>query len=362
MAKSKSRFVCQTCASEQPRWMGKCPECNSWNTLVEEIMTAPVAQAAKAWIAAAELRECDRGTLKAYRELCDCHIVPLLGETKLSRLTAPDVAAFRDALKQTRSAAMTRKAVRGLSMILKHAQEAGKVAQNVARAVRVEFASANRKARIVIPPKAHIAAMLDAAGRREDLYPGLPVLLRVAVLAGLRSSELRALAWDDVDLRSGTITIGQRADRWNTIGAPKSGAGRRTVPIGPGLGADLKRWKLRCPPSEANLVFPAARGGILSQHRIIALFAAVQVEASIAIDSGRRDGEGKTIWKPRYGLHALRHVAASNWIAQGIDLKRLQTWIGHATIQLTLDTYGHLIADAQRDAALASGAESALLA
>ena len=68
------------------------------------------------------------------------------------------------------------------------------------------------------------------------------------------------------------------------------------------------------------------------------------------------------IWKPRYDWHHLRHVAASNWLNDGIDLKRLQTWIGHESVQLTIDVYGHLIADARKDAALAAGAEAALLA
>lgn len=53
------------------------------------------------------------------------------------------------------------------------------------------------------------------------------------------------------------------------------------------------------------------------------------------------------------GFHALRHAAASGWIASKIDLKRLQVWIGHESIQLTLDTYGHLLADQERDAELA---------
>jgi site-specific recombinase XerD len=45
----------------------------------------------------------------------------------------------------------------------------------------------------------------------------------------------------------------------------------------------------------------------------------------------------------------------------GIDLKRLQTWIGHENIQLTIDVYGHLILDSKKDAALAASAEVALL-
>ena len=88
----------------------------------------------------------------------------------------------------------------------------------------------------------------------------------------------------------------------------------------------------------------------------------VQVNAGIAIDSGKTDSAGRTIWKPRYDWHHLRHVAASNWLNDGIDLKRLQVWIGHENIQLTIDVYGHLMADAKKDAALAAGAEAALLA
>ena len=321
-----------------------------------------IAQAAAAWITHVELKRRDRGTLKSYRELRDRHIVPLIGTVKLSRLTRKDVVAFRDALLSTRSTAMARKAVRALAMILYVAQEQGNVAQNVAASVKVESSSRDRKNKIAIPDKTHLIALLAGADHLATDMPSLPALIRTAMFAGIRSSELRGMAWPAVDFNAGTLTVSQRADRWAEIGAPKSDAGRRTIPIGPALVAELRRWKLRCPPSDLNLVFPNERGNAPSQHRIIAQFLAVQVAAGIAINSGQVDVKGAAIWKPRYGLHSLRHAAASAWIKQGIDLKRLQVWIGHATIQLTIDTYGHLITDAQADAALAGGAESALLA
>ena len=321
-----------------------------------------VAEAADMWIAKADLRKRDRGTLKAYRELRDLHIVPLLGTQKLSRLTTPDVVTFRDALLETRSPAMVRKAVRGLSMILNVAMERGKVAQNVAAPVKVEISGRDRKNKIVIPPREHLRALLEAADRLENEDPRLPVMLRIAILAGLRSSELRGLAWPDIDLQAQTITVSQRADRWSDIGAPKSDAGRRTVPIGPSLVQVLRKWKLRCPRSSVGLVLPNKRGKPMSQHRVIERFLAVQIEAGLAIDTGKADTRGKPVIRARYGLHSLRHAAASAWIKQGIDLKRLQVWIGHATIQLTIDTYGHLITDAQADAALVNGAEAVLFA
>lgn len=190
----------------------------------------------------------------------------------------------------------------------------------------------------------------------------MPILIRVAMLVGLRSSELRGLTWNDIDLKENTLTVSQRADRWNEISVPKSEAGTRTIPIGPTLVSILRAWKLQCPPSDLNLVFPNGRLHPMTQHGIINCFLRLQIAAGIALNGGKLDERGAPTWKPRYGLHSLRHAAASAWIKQGIDLKRLQVWIGHANIQLTLDTYGHLITDARADAALALGSEAALLA
>jgi integrase len=227
-----------------------------------------------------------------------------------------------------------------------------------------------------VPPKEHLKRLLEAAERLGEEDPRLPVLLPVVMLAGLRASEARAFAWPNANLGTcASLTVTQRADRWNDIGPPKSDAGYRNIPIGPALTRRLKAWKLRCPPSPLNLMFPAARRdrrwrsdrgelgyGPIKQGAFSDLFLKVQVKAGLAIDTGRKDAKGQTIWKARYGWHDLRHVAASNWLNDGIDLKRLQTWIGHENIQLTIDVYGHLIADARKDAALAASAEASLLA
>jgi len=48
VAKLKTKYVCQECGSEQPRWMGKCPECSAWNSLVEEAVAPPMPTGGKA--------------------------------------------------------------------------------------------------------------------------------------------------------------------------------------------------------------------------------------------------------------------------------------------------------------------------
>lgn len=340
-----------------------------------------IEDGAKVWLTTAEADGCDRGTIKSYREIVNNHIVPLLGAKKLTRLTGPEVVAFKDALLMTRSRAMSAKAVRHLSMILGEAMRRGLVGQNVARGVTVkrprQDGSRQRLAqRAEIPAKEHLKRLLVAAERLGTADARLPVMLQVVMLTGLRASELRALSWLNASLESpASLMVSQRADRWNDVGPPKSDAGHRTVPIGPTLARRLKMWKLRCPPTPLNLMFPATRRdrrwsseraelgyGPIKQGAFSELFLKVQVEAGLAFDTGRKDHKGQTIWKARYGWHDLRHVAASNWLNDGIDLKRLQTWMGHENIQLTIDVYGHLIVDAKKDAALAASAEAALLA
>ena len=341
-----------------------------------------VGDACKLWLSAAEEGGCSRSTLKTYGEIVNGHVVPFVGSTKLSRLDAPAVVDFRNELIAAgRSQSMVRKAVRHLSMVLNEAVSLGLVAQNVAQGVRVRHRrvqGTRRKAlakRAEIPSQEHLRAMLEAADRLGNEDPRLPVMLRVVMGAGLRASELRAFSWDNSDLSAKSLTVDRSADRWNEIGAPKSDAGYRTIPIGPMLATSLKAWKLQCPPSPGNLMFPnrprgrqwrssvgQTSGGPIKQHTMAALLLKVQVAAGIAIDSGERTPTGLPVWKLRYDWHHLRHVAASNWLAQGVDLKRLQVWIGHENIQLTIDVYGHLMADERRDATLAAGAEAALLA
>ncbi len=315
-----------------------------------------VEAAAQLWIAKAEAEGRERSTIKQYKELSRLHIVPLIGAQKLSRLSMPTVEAFRDGLVATRSRAMAGKAVRALSSILTEAQRRGLVAQNVAKGVKVIRPSRDR-ANVVIPTQDELRAILKHADANFR-----PMLL-TAIVTGLRSSELRGLLWSDVDLKAGTVTVSQRADQWGDIGPPKSKAGYRTIPIGPAIVAELREWRLRCPKGPLGLAFPNSEGGVLHHSNLLNRhYWPAQVRAGVAIPTNELNEDGEPIMRAKYGLHALRHAAASAWIRQGVDLKRLTTWMGHSSVQITLDTYGHLIADAAGDAEIAAAAQAELLA
>lgn len=194
-------------------------------------------------------------------------------------------------------------------------------------------------------------------------------MVLTVILTGLRSSEIRGLRWADIDFKANTLTVAQRADQWGAIGSPKSAAGFRTLPIAPALSMALKEWKLRAGPSPLDLVFPSENGSVLwHQNLARRMFIPLQIRAGLSKLKLRKDGtpvidkEGQPVMTGLFGLHALRHAAASGWIAQRIDLKRLQVWIGHENIELTLQTYGHLLQDTRADAELILQAGSDLTA
>ena len=151
---------------------------------------------------------------------------------KLADLSPGMVQVFRnDLIQEGRSRVMAKKVVASLGAVLANAMSAGKVARNVVREQSRETRRQNRldkrhdkrlQVGVDIPTKDEIRAMLmHAQGRWRPL-------IVAAIFTGLRASELRGLRWEDVDLDRGELTVRQRADRWGSIGSPKSDAGKRS--------------------------------------------------------------------------------------------------------------------------------------
>jgi integrase len=302
---------------------------------------ATVAKAAEKWIEDAEDR-LEPATVESYRQHLDQHIKPYLGAVKLSQLTVPVVRDFMDRLRaDKRSPAMVKRVVGDLGAILADAQERGLVAQNVVRSLsRKKRHDAERRQKpklkvgVDIPTPAEIRTIIaHLSGRWRPL-------VLTAIFTGLRASELRGLVWDDVDLKKAELHVRQRADRFNSIGMPKSASGQRTVPMPPILVNTLREWKLVCPKSEIGLVFPTGAGGVENHSNIVQRgLGPVQIAAGVV----NKDGTAKYT-----GLHALRHFYAS-WLINrkedgglGLPLKVVQHRLGHSSIQMTADVYGHL--------------------
>ena len=321
-----------------------------------------VAKAAEMWLESCEAAGLERTSLVAYRQRADLHIVPILGALRLSQLTVPVVRGFEDRLRRDgRSPAMVRTARRALGGILADAQERGLVAQNVVYSLRKNRRSRRAdgtgklKIGVDIPSPAEMRAIVGSLDTAAGRYR--PLLL-TAIFTGLRASELRGLRWSDVDLKRGELHVRQRADRYGKIGRPKSEAGERTVPLPPMVVAALREHRLACPRNDQDIVFSNSRGGIEHRNTIVGRgFHPAQVAAGVV------DQQGGAKYK---GLHALRHFYASWCINRRVDgglelpLKVVQARLGHASIQMTADTYGHLFPSGDDGAELAA-AERAFL-
>jgi integrase len=324
-----------------------------------------VKEAGEGWIRASEANRLERSTIKQYREHVDRHIVPFIGRMKLSDLSAQMVRKFEDTLREEgRSSAMIRKVIGSLGSLLADAQEQGLAARNAVRDLRrnrrrgKELNAEKRqkgklKVGVDIPTPQEVKAMIGhVKGRWRPL-------LITAIFTGLRASELRGLRWRDLDLKTGELHVHQRADRFNEIGKPKSAAGERGVPFGKLVSNTLKEWTLACPKSELDLVFPNGVGKVESLANIINRGL---IPAQVAADVVTKDG------KARYtGLHALRHFYASWCINRpadgglGLPPKVVQERLGHSSITMTYDRYGHLFPRGD-DAKELGAAEQALLA
>jgi len=321
-----------------------------------------VARAAELWLESCEAAGLERTTLASYRQHANLHVVPVLGALRLSQLTVPLVRGFEERLRRDgRSPVMVRIARRALGALLADAQERGLVAQNVVYSMRKHRRSSRADGNgklgigVDIPTPDEMRAIIAKLPHIEDAARWRPLLL-TAIFSGLRASELRGLRWSDVDLRGGELHVRQRADRHGTIGQPKSAAGKRVVPLPPMLLSALREHRLASRKNELDLVFTNSRGSIEHRNTIVERgFHPAQVAAGVI------NGDGTAKYP---GLHSLRHFYASWCINRRVDgglelpLKVVQARLGHASIQMTADTYGHLFPRGDDGAELAAAERS----
>jgi integrase len=263
--------------------------------------------------------------IRSYEQALRDRINPDLGGHRLGDVQRVDVQDLADRLlAEGRDPSTIRNALMPLRVIYRRAIARGDIAVNPCSGIELPAVRGKRD-RIASPQE---AASLLAALPEADR-----ALWATALYAGLRYGELAALAWEQVDLGTGRLHVSRAWDpKSGEFIEPKSRAGRRTVPIASVLRGYLLEHKLRSGRSE-GLVFPGARGG--------------------PFDSWAAQTRADKAWKKlsRLTLHQARHTFASLMIAAGVNAKALSTYMGHASITITLDRYGHLMPGNEKEAA-----------
>ncbi|MCX5812731.1 MAG: site-specific integrase [Proteobacteria bacterium] len=164
----------------------------------------------------------------------------------------------------------------------------------------------------------------------EKMHPHYHVAVLTAILTGLRANELWGLTWDDIDLNTGTIHV--RYSLWKgKLYEPKTETSKRRIDISNSLALELKKWKLQCPVNKLNLVFPSKRGKPVIHSNFVKCYFNPALQKAEAT---------KVKW------HSVRHTNASVRIRSEQNPKYLSQQLGHSSIKITYDLYGHLFNDA----------------
>ena len=289
-------------------------------------------------------------TARRYRSIVQRHLIPALGAIPLMSLSPSHVqAAYAHALGEKgrldgRGGGLSARSVvqhhRILSEALKHAMRWGLIGRNVATLVdppRVERTEAD-----FLDAEA-IHALLRAA-------QGTPyhTLLLVAAATGLRRSEILALRWRDINIEAANLRVVRALHQLPgprfVFLEPKSGKSRRAVALGPAAilairahreQQEAERERLGMEAGDDSLVFPNPKGLPISPATLSKAFKRIATKAGL----------------PDAHLHLLRHSHASLLLEQGVHLKVVQERLGHSTIAITADTYSHVAAHLQQEAA-----------
>ncbi|PWE29351.1 site-specific integrase [Maritimibacter sp. 55A14] len=306
-----------------------------------------IRDACESWLKTCERNGLERATIRSYRGHVMHHIDKKIGGLLVAEISRGDVREFVDDLQDAGvSRSMTKKVLASLRSALSEAVEREWVAHNVAREVKLKRNRREDEER-TIPTKDEIRTMIDKA---PDQHRPLIV---TALFTGMRISELRGLTWDCVDFDKTVIRVEKRADRFNSMGKPKSRTSKRVIPMSPTVVSTLKAWKLTCPNGELSLVFPNGKGNVENHSNIHN-----RVFVPLLVNNGIVDEDGK----PKFSFHALRHAAASLFIEQGWPPKKIQSILGHSSITMTMDVYGHLFESPEDDLEMFAKMESDLLA
>jgi integrase len=306
-----------------------------------EPTTITVSEYADRWMRVYVERNCQPNTVESYEYFLRVHIKPALGSCRLANLRPVDVEEFYCSLKRADGkgdlAPQTKHDVhRVLNGMLNHAVEMEVIPRNP---VKKKLIPKKVKTEKHCYTKEQVIQILETA---KDTTLHLPIFL--AFHTGMRIGEICALKWADVTDRN--ITVQRSMEQ--TTGSlrekcTKTGKGRN-IQIGDVLSrvlvqhrAEQSAHRLRTPGWKANdLVFPNNDGTPRHPEAVSQMFQKlVQTKTEL----------------PYYSFHALRHSHVSVLIGQGWHPKQIQDRVGHSSISMTMDTYGHLFDGTDTEAA-----------
>ena len=304
--------------------------------LVKQEESLPFKNFATSW-----LNEKDKnlkpGSARSYRDTFNLHVLPYLGEMKLNDITPTDIQEWVNKLgkvkqrnKKNLAPATIGKAYRYLRACLKNAEDRDLIDRCPCRGINLP--KVPKEEMDFLSPDEVGRLLEKAEGTYRDLFT-------VLAYSGLRLGEGLALRWRDIDFGMNAIKVNRSLCTLSgEFQEPKTRSSRRAVRMLPRLRTHLTAMQHGQAPDD--LLFKSKSGTHLDASNCRRAFE-VALEAAKLKD---------------VTVHSLRHTYTSTMLAAGESIKRIQHDLGHSSITMTMDTYGHLIPDGSGEALLRADA------
>ena len=269
-------------------------------------------------------------TLYKYKNALKCHVRPVLGDYYVAKITPNDIRKLMSKMIKIRSAKTTNNILTIIKTIFKYARRWGYI--RISPVEDVDKYRVEREEMDYLRPD-EIQLLLKHC---EEPFK---TFVFTAVLTGMRKGELLGLQWGDVDWNSNTIFV-KRSLKWkfgkenNKDGkrwyfdTPKTRYSVRALTMSPRLKEALKIHHNKALVNEDDLIFCNKDNNPLDPDNIIKR----EFQPALRMAGLRK-----------IRFHDLRHTYTSLLIAQGENVKFIQSQLGHASIQTTMDRYGHLL-------------------
>ena len=270
-----------------------------------------------------------KGTIDNYRSLADHNVIPQIGGIKVKELTADQLDDWLDERAEELSTRSLRLIHQIVERSIRQAQARDKVRRNVASLVDVPEGQEGRPSKSM--------TLGQAVGLLETVEAGshrLAAYMVLSLLAGVRTEEARAITWDEVDLKAGTVAV-YRSVR--VKGDTKTRKSRRVLKLPTRAVQALRQHHTRQAAErlaagetwqEHDLVFCREDGTPLDRWHVRKEFQKITRAA-------RLGGE----WTPR----ELRHSFVSILSAHDVRLEDISDLVGHSSTSVTETVYRHEI-------------------
>ncbi|HEM3633410.1 TPA: site-specific integrase [Streptococcus suis] len=282
-------------------------------------------------------------TFSVVRYQLNRYLIPTFGDMKLDKITPSLIQKF---INDLASQIVQFKHANSINRrILQHGVLMQLIPHNPARDIVIP--KGQKKGRVAIKfidhedLKAFFEYTENLAKKRYSYYYQF-VIFKLLMATGCRIGELVALEWSDIDLEAGTISISKTYSmEHKLIGKTKTKAGTRVISIDRKTILLLKQYQNRqrlkfldvgaCSPS---VVFATTTREYMLRNSFQQIL----------------DSRCEALGIPRFTCHAFRHTHASLLLNAGISYKELQYRLGHSNIAMTLDIYGHISKDKEKEA------------